>query len=427
MKVKKILLCLVLEMVCFCVFSNDIKANEFKQIQPYYESELLVYPYGSYDTSVVFDVDDFETEEDYLKYARDNSIVVSEDNGLHRSARSSFSDVTPTVDCIANLDSDHNHAIQAFYRKNANEVYISQKYDKIYFNGFLYNDPSKYVLISRCKREKVNGRYEFHILDSMLLEGVGHGQTLESYTYNNKTYFLVSCGGAVFKDNNDNVTGVWSQEIGRVQYKANTVVYNSNIDRLVDLGYFITDPTDSVKRVDAAIYGTSNLLIWTRTTKNKNHFAVYSFSKINKCLSNDVYDHTVSFLTNSALRNAELCSFDNPSNMPLSVQGLDISEKKNGMYSIYISSGNEKYTDIDGNQNRPLEIRHFKTDNSFVKGVHVLNTGLWTGYGEGSYYTATAEMEGFKYFSSKVWFVLRNTDKPSEQILCSMKTSELGK
>lgn len=413
---KKIALLITMIVLVISVSPIKTEATDYLQPQPYYKGEVLVYPIGSYDDSIIFDPEDFASYDDYLSYAQSVGIDINE---TARRAQTvvSYEDVSPTVLCRADLASDRDHAIQSFCKTSSTELYISQRYNNLSFNGTPYPD-GNYVLISRCKiKNKV-----FTILDSMLLVGVGHGQTLEKMSYNGKTYFLISCGGTTREAKGNTSLDYWSTEIGRVQYSAGSVVNNSEIDRLTDLEYNTDDPSDQIKRADAAVYGNSYLLIWTRTMNNIDHFSIYNLNTINQCLSNAL-NHTVSFAgtNNTLLSNAKLASFEEPEEMTKSVQGLDISNKSKDIFSVYISSGNE-----GSSTPRPLEIHHYKSDNTHIKGVHVTNAGLWVKYGESKTFSTKAEIEGMKLESSNLQFVLRDTNKPSRQLLCTIAKSKLG-
>ena len=135
----------------------------------------------------------------------------------------------------------------------------------------------------------------------MILKGVGHGQTLENYTYKSKSYFLIST------ESNFAGNKYWSTQIGRIQYKANTTINALNINRLNYLSYANKSMTSdgSVKRCDAAISSNNNyLLIWSKLSKDKSEpiqYSCYDFNVINQELDKAT---KVSFKANKTLRNA---------------------------------------------------------------------------------------------------------------------------
>ncbi|MGP1505479.1 MAG: hypothetical protein ACTTIR_07655 [Eggerthia catenaformis] len=53
----------------------------------------------------------------------------------------------------------------------------------------------------------------------------GHGQTLDLYDYNGKTYFLIDL-------NSDDNASEWGTQIGRVEFIPNKTIYRDDIVRL---------------------------------------------------------------------------------------------------------------------------------------------------------------------------------------------------
>lgn len=204
----------------------------------------------------------------------------------------------------------------------------------------------------------------------MLLTNVGHGQTLDMYTYGGKPYFLISCGGQPAT----RATDVWSTQIGRITYNAGTVLDNSNIKRLTYLDYSHDGDKSFgvIKRVDAALStDKKRLLIWKQNGDGDNQFSVYNFVAINQQLSSNS-GTTVSFQNNGVLKYACQYVFDNPNEMPKSIQGLELSNVANNMHSVYISSGNESKE-----KNNDLTITRFNTNGDFKKKVKISDKGVW--------------------------------------------------
>ena len=301
------------------------------------------------------------------------------------------------------------HAIQSFYI-NGSEIYICQNYDGITFNGQTYT--GNCVLLSRC----VLSGNTFSIVDSMLLRNVGHGQTLDMYTYGGTTYFLISCGAAK-ADNGDTI---WSTQIGRITYQANTVLDNSSIKRLTYLNYSNKNNTSfgATRRVDAALSSDkTKLLIWKRSQSGSNQFSVYDFAAINQQLSASS-GNTVSFQNNATLKNACKFTINNPTNMPTSVQGVELSNLADGIHSIYVASGNEA-------KGQALTITRFNTNGNFKKQVTIVDTGVWGIYNRGEYSNALAEIEGVKIAGESLQFVLRDTDNKNRQVIAYIDKSLL--
>lgn len=370
--------------------------------------------YDENETVSRLDRDDFESLENYKGYLEDQGLAYEDiREGEFQAAAVSKAVLRPTALYKASLPSD-TKAIQSFYI-NGSEIYISQCYNNLVrLNGKDYKGQN-FVLLSRCTLSG-NTKDTFSIADSMLLVGVGHGQTLDMYTYGGKTYFLVSCGSYHPEDSDY----IWSTQIGRICYKANTVLNNTDIKRLTYLNYANKANTSfgAVKRVDAALStNKKQLLIWKRSQNGKNQFSVYDFSTINRLLSSSS-GNTVSFKNNATLKNACTCSFDNPSNMPPSFQGVELSDIADGLHSIYIASGNEK-------EHKANTLTRFNSKGVFRTKVTIDDTGVWGIYNRGYINNTTAEIEGVKIAGDKLQFLLLDQTCPSKQVIACINKSEL--
>ncbi|MBR3581532.1 MAG: hypothetical protein IKO54_03715 [Lachnospiraceae bacterium] len=365
-------------------------------------------------TEIVFDQDDFKSLDAYNKYLEkkgqsDIEESYSEDN----ISGEKTGDVTANALYKASLGTKNN-AIQSFYI-NGSEIYICQNYNNITYNGVAYSGNN--VLLSRCI---ISGN-TFSRVDDMLLTDVGHGQTLDMYTYGNNNYFLISCGGYQTTTPDGNLV-YWSTQIGRIQYSANTVINNSNIKRLVDLNYANMNNTSfgAVKRVDAALSSDkTKLLIWKRSQSNVDEFSVYDFSVINTELSGLNNTNTLSFQANTTLQNACTSTVTQPSNMPSSVQGVELSNAGGGIHSIYVSSGNEK-------KGIPLKIFRFNTNGNYKNQATIIDTGVWSLYNASPSLDVLAEIECIKISGNNLQFVLRNTDNSSQQVIAYIAKSYLS-
>ena len=115
-----------------------------------------------------------------------------------------------------------NRPIQNIYVMN-NEIYVTQTYT--------INDNREQqgnVKISRCVIDTKDNKTAKRV-DDMNIEGVGHGQNLIPYQYNNKQYFIV-CANAV---NNYQTNGkeVWeANKVGRIVYDARTTKTSEDIN-----------------------------------------------------------------------------------------------------------------------------------------------------------------------------------------------------
>lgn len=383
-----------------------------------------------YDPSqpiALLDSDDFEKESDYISYlkeydAYDKYVAEKEQWKEKKIAQSGSKNitsiVTPTVQYKFNLT--RQNAIQSFCVYGSN-IYIAQNYYNITFNGSTYSDKNM-VLISKCS---LNSSGFYTADSSMLLFDVGHGQSLDvySHTYNGQThtYLLISCG----KYQPAGETYYWSTQIGRIEYSANSTLNNSSIKRLTHLNYSNNTGTSfgATKRVDFAVSTNNNyLLIWKRSQSGSNQFSGYSFSTINACFDSSS-SNTISFLSNSQLLNACTFTFNNPSNMPTSVQGLELSNLASGLHSIYITSGNE----AEFTMNYKNYIYRYNSAGTYKNSIQINDTGLWTDYGAGSSYNAVAEIEGCKISGDYLNFLIRDTSDsyPNRQVIAKVNKSVL--
>ena len=138
-----------------------------------------------------------------------------------------------------------NRPIQNIYVMN-NEIYVTQTYS--------INDKHKKqgnVKISRCVIDTKDNKTAKKV-DDMNIEGVGHGQNLIPYQYNNKQYFIV-CANAV--NNNPTNEKSWeANKIGRIVYDAGTTKTSKNINMLEDTEYSnkTREPFNNIRR--CAVY-----------------------------------------------------------------------------------------------------------------------------------------------------------------------------
>ncbi|MBO4921118.1 MAG: hypothetical protein J5372_04310 [Lachnospiraceae bacterium] len=380
-------------------------------------------------TEVVAEREDFETIENYKAYLERRGLhyVESEfDKELNalEDEDAVLTSIIPEAVYTANLTTQQK-PIQSFMVDGSN-IYISQSYKSWYFyvDGELTNVPGNYVLISRCTIASDNS---FSRADAMLLKDVGHGETLEKYTYNNNTYFWISCGASQISE----ADRVWSVQMGRIQYvgysmtalkNQSNLIDNTQIKRLVDLSYSNSNATSfgTMRRSNSAISSDGQyLLIWKRSTSGTNQFSIYDFSTINSQLSSAI-GNTVSFYGNNVLKNACTTSY-NQSGMAASVQGIDLSNISGGLHSIYQSSGNEN--DPDSGVNK---IHRFNSAGVHKKEVTIDDTGLWTAYNQSATHNAIAEIEGMKISGSYLLFVIRDTENYDRQVIARTLKSNLS-
>lgn len=326
---------------------------------------------------------------------------------VSQSARASMSTIGAASICKPDSNGISNNAIQSFFIKDS-EIYICQQFENINFNGTNYTGNN--ILLSRCTITYENLR-SFSVEDSMLLQNVGSGQTLDMYTYEGATYFLVSCGAKA-----DNSGNTWSTELGRITYQPDTVLDSSDITRLTELNYSNKENTSfgETSRVEAALSSdNSKLLIWKCSQSGSNQFSVYDFAAINQQLSASAAN-TVSFQNNTVLKNACDSTFTDPVNMPTRVQGVELSDAVNGVHSIYISSGNEA-------EDIPMMITRYDSNGNLMKQVIVDDSGVWGIYNRGQYTNEIAEIKSIKLDGDKMICLLRDTVHVNRQVVSQTK------
>ena len=174
--------------------------------------------------------------------------------------------------------SPKNKPIQNIYITD-NEIYVTQVYTK---NGKRNN-----VKISRCKILPQNHKLA-QAQDSMNLEGVGHGQNLIPYQYNNKQYFIV-CANAV--NNNPTNEKSWeANKIGRIVYDAGTTKTSKNINMLEDTEYSnkTREPFNNIRR--CAVYvspDNKKMLMFKQNIQKAVQYSFYDFDVVKQVLDSN--------------------------------------------------------------------------------------------------------------------------------------------
>lgn len=199
--------------------------------------------------------------------------------------------------------------------------------------------------------------------NSVNVNNAGHGQTLEYITkgpaINSLLFSFHSLNG-------------WSTEIGLLdlsKFNTTSSCDSSEFKRFVDLEYATSlnvSAATSITRADAALSSDqSTILIWTRS-KERDTFTGYDFYTFCSELSNSA-SNTVSFKNNKYMKEAcKFCFTADTSRMlgvPTSFQGIELSNESNGVYSIYVVSGNENSAESQKATNRIYRI----TSNGVLK------------------------------------------------------------
>ena len=227
-----------------------------------------------------------------------------------------------------------NRPIQNIYVMN-NEIYVTQTYT--------INDNREQqgnVKISRCVIDTKDNKTAKRV-DDMNIEGVGHGQNLIPYQYNNKQYFIV-CANAV--NNNPTNEKSWeANKIGRIVYDAGTTKTSKNINMLEDTEYSnkTRTPFNNIRR--CAVYvspDNKKILMFKQNTQRAVQYSFYDFDVVKQVLdSNSAKD--MSFKYSDKLQAACYDYEINSNDLPVSqLQGIAIDNSLN----IYIvCDGNGTY------------------------------------------------------------------------------------
>ena len=228
-----------------------------------------------------------------------------------------------------------NRPIQNIYITN-NEIYVTQVYAK--------NGNSNNVKISRCEIMPQN-RKQAVMRDSMNIEGVGHGQNLIPYQYNNNQYFIV-CANANKTKIDENTTYWEAGKIGKIEYQPDVTFTSTKIDKLDDTEYSnkTRTPFYDLRRCAVNVSPDGKKMLMFKQSRQGNvQYSFYDFNAIKKALdSNSTNDR--SFRYNDKL--AEACDSDviNDDNVPNGqLQGIAID---NDMNIYIVSDGDGTYNTL---------------------------------------------------------------------------------
>lgn len=339
----------------------------------------------------------------------------------------------------------YTQAIQG-YAVDGTDIYIQQAYSENEFDEFddyKTGRVENLVLISRCQYSAEYDAYK--PVDHMVLRNVGHGQSMEVYNYNGKKYLMISCGSKATSKN----TLWWSTQVGRIEYQAGAFLNNSDIKRLTYLNYSNkkTKRFGTTMRVDATLTpDKKTLVIWKMNEKGQSEYSGYKFSAINKELDR-AKNHEVNVKENKRIKKALLFSTKAVKLAPKSFQGHAITNRSNGKYTLYISSGDESRDAKIGIGIYKYEIKGEKIKH---KGRVKLNaTDVWSSFppetdeendgeepvaeeedeeedyeGDEEEEVVLSEVESIKIVGSDLQFIVRNTGNVDQQLICSISQKE---
>ena len=395
----RLFICSVLIILCLALSVSE-KATAYIRPKLFVEqgSPILSteYPEG---VDVFLDSDDFYTYESTKQYydARgfEDSAVLKDETYAN-----AYTTVFPSLTLKAELG-DLDNAIKSFVIKGS-AIYICQEYDTIDFNGSNYTGPN--VLLSKCK---INGD-SFSRQDSMLLTNVGSASTLEIYKYDGETYFLIGCGSL---EQGENV--FFSTELGRIKYTPGAVIDSKEITRLTT--FSAEDENDSVKYVESALSSDKKkILVHQRSFLGKDSFFIYDFTVVNDLLSSSKTKE-VHVSGNKRLEKALLKTFDDPTDMPVSVKGIELSNEKNGISSIYLSAGDDSF------DNRLLKLYRYDSQGKLKGELVVSDLGLNVAWGEDFEYYRSSEINGLRIKGKSLQFAFRDLNNNKHQLILSVQ------
>lgn len=270
--------------------------------------------------------DDFNTPEEWYRYLEEHpeESVVGFANGYPEE----HMHVTPELAyTIKGLKS--KKVIQAIYL-DEEYLYVTQRVAASGFSGD--------TRVTRCTLDKDNKVATCR--DQMILKNFGHGQTLEFYTYKEKTYMWISCKA------NTAYSNAWALQFGRLEYQPGVTISDyTKISRFSEIAYANGDATKfgTVKRIDVALSNDeSKLLIWAQDVNNNVQYSIYRTDILNAYL--DVADllssKYIPFSNNVLLQRAHITSFVQYSSEVVlpngSNQGIELADDG----TIYIAGGN---------------------------------------------------------------------------------------
>ena len=402
---KNFFICSVLIVMC-------LMSAPFEKTNAYVRPQIVVeqgspiqstkYPQG---TDVILDFDDFVSDGSFEQYYEARGFDtgnVSKDE-VYANA---YTTVFPSLVLKADLGG-YDNPIRSFVVKGS-EIYIGQEYDSIEFNGNHYTGAN--VLLSRCK---IKGD-SFSRKDSMLLTNVGNAATMETYKYAGELYFLLGCGSLKIGE-----SICFSSELGRIKYKPGTVIDSEEIEKFTD--FTVEDPDDSVKYIESALSSDKKrMIVHKRSFYGKDTFSVYDFTKTNDILSSSE-NREVSVKNNKEFKDALLFEFSDPKGMPISVKGIDLSNEKDGMFSIYLSSGNDSFDD------RLLKLFRYDSNGELQGQLIVSDLGLNSVWGEDFQYYPSSEINGLKISGKSLMFAFRDLNNNKHQLILSVQKETMKK
>lgn len=341
----------------------------------------------------VFEVDDFESPEDYQNYLGKHPSPRAQSRATAKKSVSASATLRYKVQGLPS-----NRVIQKCYIATS-YIYVIQKSDKN------VND----TILSRCTINTSNKTAVFK--DKMILTNFGHGQALEWFEHNSKPYFWIACKADQTYDTK------WAIQIGRLQYEPNTTKDYTQICRFSSMSYANKKGTSigEVKRVDAALSSDkSKVLFWVMDKTGEIQYSTYKASSLNSLLDKKE-SQTSKYIpcTDSAVKSACLGSIRQSGSARVlphgSCQGVELSDTS----TIYVAGGPKGQS--------PQIAKMIGSGSSYT--YSYLATTKTTS--KECPFNSETEMEGIQLKGDDIYFGICNhsVDKKKEQYIFSIKKS----
>ena len=309
--------------------------------------------------------------------------------------------------------SELNRPIQNIYVMNS-EIYVTQTYS--------INDKHKKqgnVKISRCVIDTKDNKTAKKV-DDMNIEGVGHGQNLIPYQYNNNQYFIV-CASANKTKIDKNTTYWEAGKIGKIEYQPNVTFTSAEIDKLDDTEYSnkTRTPFYDLRRCAVNVSPDGKKMLMFKQSRQGNvQYSFYDFNAIKKVLdSNSTNDR--SFRYNDKL--AEACDSDviNADNVPNGqLQGIAIDNDLN----IYTCSDGEN----NYNCRAVISVIFKSSKRTYSYNVYG-DIGEMLYYLHGQVSDLELEIEGIQILNDKIYIGMapKNQDIRNNAFIYSVELSDI--
>lgn len=255
--------------------------------------------------------------------------------------------------------------------------------------------------------------------DSMNLEGVGHGQNLIPYQYNNNQYFIV-CANAI--NNNPANNDIWeADKIGKIEYQPDVTFTSTKIDKLDDTEYSnkTRTPFYDLRRCAVNVSPDGKKMLMFKQSRQGNvQYSFYDFNAIKKALdSNSTNDR--SFRYNDKL--AEACDSDviNADNVPNGqLQGIAIDNDLN----IYTCSDGEN----NYNCRAVISVIFKSSKRTYSYNVYG-DIGEMLYYLHGQVSDLELEIEGIQILNDKIYIGMapKNQDIRNNAFIYSVELSDI--